>query len=89
MKKSFIINIFGRVQNVGFRYYTHRKAIELGINGFVKNMPDGSVYVEAESEDERIEKFIDFCRKGPQWAQVDEINVLETTLKEYKYFTIN
>ncbi|PKP49853.1 MAG: hypothetical protein CVT92_14890 [Bacteroidetes bacterium HGW-Bacteroidetes-1] len=48
MIKAVIIQIFGRVQGVGFRYYTVHKAMELGVYGFVQNKGDGSVYIEAE-----------------------------------------
>jgi acylphosphatase len=54
---------------VGFRYYTHRKATELNITGFVQNRPDGSIYVEAEGEKENHDKFIQWCYEGPGWAE--------------------
>jgi acylphosphatase len=69
MKKGAIIKIFGKVQGVGFRYYTHRKATELNITGFVQNRPDGSIYVEAEGEKENHDKFIQWCYEGPGWAE--------------------
>lgn len=47
MQKAAFIHVFGRVQGVGFRYYTNMKALELHIKGFVENKPDGSVYIEA------------------------------------------
>ena len=55
MKQGAIIKVFGKVQGVGFRYYTQRKAVELGITGFVQNRPDGSVYIEAEGEEEDLD----------------------------------
>ncbi len=88
MKKSVILNISGVVQNVGFRFYTHRKANELGVKGFVKNMPDGSVYAEAEGEPTVIEAFIDYCKKGPNWARVSDLNIQDAPVKEFKDFTI-
>jgi len=50
MKKHVNITVKGRVQGVGFRYSAMEAAEELGIKGFVRNMPDGSVYIEAEGE---------------------------------------
>ena len=57
MKKAVILKISGRVQNVGFRYHTRKKAQEMGISGFVKNQVDGSVYIEAEGEEEVLAAF--------------------------------
>ena len=73
MKLSKSIRVYGRVQQVGFRFYTHKKANELGITGFVKNEPDGSVYIEAEGDEVPLDHFVLWCHKGPQWARVDKI----------------
>lgn len=51
MKQTIAVHIYGKVQNVGFRYYTRKTASALGITGYVKNLPDGSVYVEVTGED--------------------------------------
>lgn len=72
--KAVILNVFGKVQGVGFRYYTHKKARELSISGFVKNMPDGSVYIEAEGAAASLEQFISWCDNGPTWARVVKVN---------------
>ena len=69
------LNIYGRVQGVWFRYETMEVANSLGIKGFVENMPDGSVHVIAEGEREKLEKLIDFCRKGPPLARVDKVDI--------------
>jgi acylphosphatase len=88
MKKSIIIKISGKVQNVGFRFYTKKAAKSLGINGYVKNLPDGSVYIEAEAEDYIIDQFVEWCRKGPSWARVEKINIQENDIMNYVGFTI-
>jgi acylphosphatase len=80
--------VTGKVQNVGFRYYTARTAQEFNIGGFVKNEPDGSVYIEAEGEDDAIETFISWCRRGPQWARVDGFDIQEQPLMNYKGFRV-
>lgn len=69
------ITVYGRVQGVGFRFYTQRRAVELGIKGFVKNMPDGSVYIEGEGETSSLDEFLSWCRNGPAWARVIEIKI--------------
>jgi acylphosphatase len=75
--KAVTINVYGRVQGVGFRYYTEREARRLGISGYVQNKPDGSVYIEAEGEDKAVEAFIEWCRTGPDYARVRKIEVSE------------
>lgn len=75
MKKRVILNIFGRVQNIGFRYYTAQKANKLKIAGWVKNESDGSVKILAEGEEESLKKLLLWCSKGPRFAQIDKIDV--------------
>jgi acylphosphatase len=72
-KKSAIIKVYGRVQGVGFRFYTNKKAVELELSGFVQNKPDGSVYIEAEGEDTNLLTFIDWCNIGPEWARISKV----------------
>lgn len=88
MKMSYRIIISGKVQNVGFRYYTARAARDFNIDGFVKNEPDGSVYIEAEGEKDALDTFMDWCRRGPQWARVDQFNIQEQPLMNYKEFRV-
>ncbi len=65
----------GRVQGVWFRRYTQQVANELGIGGYVRNLPDGSVEVVASVPDEVWEEFLAALRKGPPLARVDEIDI--------------
>ena len=88
MKKAVALEIKGKVQGVGFRYHTKQIADELSIKGFVKNMLDGSVYIEAEGEDYLIERFILWCRNGLSWARVDELSISEIPLFKSKDFRI-
>jgi acylphosphatase len=88
MIKSVRINIYGKVQGVGFRYYALQKANEMGIYGFVKNRTDGSVYIEADGETEILEQFILWLRKGPSWSRVDEIKVNDIPFNNYKCFVV-
>ena len=71
--KSVLLHVHGRVQGVGFRFYTQKKANELNIKGFVQNKPDGSVYIEAEGQSDFIEQFILWCEAGPSWARVSQL----------------
>ena len=87
-KKGAIIKIYGKVQGVGFRYYTQQKARELSISGFVQNKPDGSVYVEAEGGEENLDAFILWCYDGPGWARVTNVQVQRTPPFDYEDFSI-
>lgn len=80
--------IFGRVQGVGFRYSTTQTAKELGVNGIVKNEPDGSVYVEAVGSEKQIEQFIKALANGPSLsAQVDRVEVeYDASITNYNGF---
>jgi len=88
MKKSYRIRVSGKVQNVGFRFYTVKKAKEFDISGFVKNEMDGSVYIEAEGDPADLVTFTAWCRRGPQWARVDNLEIQETPVMGYEGFTV-
>jgi acylphosphatase len=71
------IKIYGRVQNVGFRYDANKKAEKFGVVCVPRNEPDGSLYIEAEGESPaQLEKFIAWCRKGPWGAKVERVEVI-------------
>ncbi len=87
--KTIAIRIYGRVQGVGFRYHTQQIAREHNINGIVKNMIDGSVYIEATGDEQEINQFINWCHNGPSWAFVEQVEVKNIADKEYSGFTIS
>lgn len=88
MRTSYSIRVTGKVQNVGFRYYTVNTARQFNIYGFVKNQPDGSVYIEAEGEKDKLEGFMEWCRRGPQWARVEGFEVQEQPLMGFGEFKV-
>lgn len=65
--------ISGRVQGVGIRYATQRVARSLGVNGWVRNRPDGSVEALLSGASEKVEQLIEWLRKGPRFAAVDSL----------------
>jgi acylphosphatase len=69
--------IVGRVQGVFFRATTCDEARSLGLSGWVRNLPDGSVEAVAEGEAEAVERFVEFCRHGPPSARVDHLERVE------------
>ena len=88
MKKHINLNIFGRVQGVGYRYSCLKAANDYGIKGFVKNRSDGSVYVEAEGDEAQLTKFRLWCFNGPPMAKVTNINESEGEMKDFDSFRI-
>lgn len=70
MKKRAHIFVGGRVQGVGFRMYAVDQAEELNLTGWVRNLPDGRVEIVAEGEETDIVAFCEWCRSGPESAQV-------------------
>ncbi len=67
--------VSGVVQGVSFRYYTVEEARRLGVHGWVRNLADGRVEVEAEGERRALDALVAFCRRGPPAAQVDDVEV--------------
>ena len=63
MERHFNIVIWGKVQGVGFREGIKKKATEFRIRGYVKNLPNGTVFIEAEGEEEQLNKLINFVFK--------------------------
>lgn len=88
MLKHFNITVYGRVQGVFFRTTTQEKAIGLGLTGFVKNMPDGTVYIGAEGEEEALKKLVAWCYRGSYGAKVVSVEVREGELERYEEFDI-
>ncbi|MBI9102504.1 MAG: acylphosphatase [Spirochaetales bacterium] len=88
MEKAYLLRVSGRVQGVGFRFQTHMQARRLGIMGWVKNMPDGSVEVFCEGESTRLDTFLKWVKKGPQGTRVDLLKKREVPSKGCMTFTI-
>ena len=65
--------IRGDVQGIGYRWFVEKTAAESGINGWVKNLPDGNVEVEAEGRKETLKNFLGTLKTGHRWARVNEI----------------
>lgn len=72
--------ISGRVQGVFFRANTRRKAMDLNLKGWVKNLSDERVEAVFEGEDGAVKEMVEFCKKGPFGAKITR-----TEVKEEKY----
>jgi acylphosphatase len=89
MKARANIKVIGRVQGVYYRSTTREVAIELGLTGWVRNVPDGSVEIVVEGEKEKIEELIKWCRKGPPLAIVKNLEIKwEEYKNEFKSFEV-
>lgn len=84
-----MVTIKGFVQGVNFRHCTRQSAIRLNVTGWVRNLPDGSVQGCFEGEEPDVRALIDWCRRGPSSAAVDEVLVEEEPFRgEFATFEI-
>ncbi|GIW03972.1 MAG: acylphosphatase [Thermomicrobiales bacterium] len=86
MKTHLNIRVHGLVQGVNFRQAARREAYRLGLTGFARNEPDGTVLIEVEGEPAAIEEFVRWCRHGPPAARVDRIETQPGPLVGYQGF---
>ena len=87
--KHLNIRFHGRVQGVFFRDFIQKEAQRLDLRGFVRNEPDGTVYAEAEGKEEKLEEFLELCKKGPQSAKIDKVQLEEKEIKNFTDFQIS
>jgi len=78
--KSVRVRVRGRVQGVGFRYAAQRRATELGLVGWVRNLADGSVEAFAQGDPGALAAFLEFARSGPRAAHVAAIDAKDDTM---------
>ena len=74
-KMQRYILISGKVQGVGFRYFTRQNAMRLGVHGYAKNLPNGKVEVVAEGDKATLEEFVKILWKGPPASRVEDVKV--------------
>lgn len=67
--------ISGRVQGVGFRYFTQKNASALGLKGWVKNLPDRRVEAMVSGSSEKVDELIKKCKDGPPSAYVEDMQI--------------
>ncbi|HEY0952072.1 acylphosphatase [Nocardioides sp.] len=77
MRRSVDVTVTGRVQGVSFRYAAEREATRLGVTGWVRNEPDGSVAAHAEGDPGAVDAFVRWCHDGPPMAYVERVDVQE------------
>jgi len=79
--KRYLIIFQGRVQGVGFRYFTYTIALELGLTGSVRNLMNGDVEVEIQGDDQQITLFLKSILKGNGFIKIIDYAMKEITLK--------
>jgi len=75
--KAVTLKVTGRVQGVSFRWYAVQEAARLGVAGWVRNEPDGSVAAQVEGDATAVDAMVEWCRQGPSYASVRDVAVTE------------
>jgi len=77
--RSVLVRVSGRVQGVGFRDWTQRKAADLGLSGWVRNLPSREVEALFSGPSHAVDNMLTAVRRGPQLARVDDVKVVQNT----------
>jgi acylphosphatase len=89
MNRRALIVVTGIVQGVNFRRYTQMKALQFGVNGWVRNLPTGAVEGCFEGEEEAVDALLEWCHSGPPAGRVDTLEITEEPFTgEFDSFTI-
>ncbi|GAB2478805.1 acylphosphatase [Luteococcus sediminum] len=88
MSHAVDLVVTGRVQGVGYRWSCAQQAEQLGVDGWVRNRPDGTVEVHAEGGQQAVERLVEWCRQGPRWAGVDQVHVATGAHQGLTGFTV-
>ena len=86
--KTIRLTIKGKVQGVFYRATAKDIADQLGIKGWVRNLPNNNVEITATAAEELLQEFIAWCKEGPPRAKVDDVIVEELNLEEFNGFRI-
>ena len=89
MNNRVYVLISGMVQGVFFRSSAKKRADELHLTGWVRNLDDGRVEAVFEGEQEKVDNMVEWCRKGPNYADVKDVQVIsEKYTGEFKDFSV-
>ncbi|HLS26858.1 MAG TPA: acylphosphatase [Beutenbergiaceae bacterium] len=80
--------VHGRVQGVNFRNACRRQARDLGVLGWVRNMPDGTVEVHAQGPAQAVRDLVDWAHHGPRNALVSKVEINEAEWQELERFDV-
>lgn len=82
------LKIFGQVQGVFFRASAKQEADALGLRGFVRNEPDGTVYAQVEGDSAALDAFVRWCHSGSSDAVVERVDVEESEARHFTDFRV-
>lgn len=88
MLQTISITVSGIVQGVYYRQSTKEKALDLGISGIVKNLPDGKVHILATGTPDVLDQLVQWCKQGPVHAKVTSVNVEQVADEVFMGFVI-
>jgi acylphosphatase len=88
MDRAVEIVVSGVVQGVAFRWRANEEAERLGVTGWVRNEPDGTVRAHAEGSAAAVDQFVEWCRQGPRFAVVERVEAREAEPAGYSSFEI-
>lgn len=86
IRKHIIVH--GKVQGVGFRYYVNQSARRIGIRGWVRNLPDGTVEIDAEGPVTQMKTFVEAVKKGSPRSKVTNLEVRDKEPAGFQRFEI-
>ncbi|MFP4540414.1 MAG: acylphosphatase [Opitutales bacterium] len=86
--KHLNIRITGKVQGVNYRDSARDYAEEIGVKGFVRNEPDGSVHLEAEADEDTLQRLMSWLREGPSAADVAEVIAEDGPVRDFTGFSV-
>lgn len=82
------VRLYGRVQGVFFRQWSVHQARELGVAGWVRNMPHGSVEAYLTGADDAVSAMVERLRRGPDGARVEDVSVEDAAIEEIDGFSV-
>lgn len=82
------VRLYGRVQGVFFRQWAVHQARDLGVSGWIRNLPDGSVEAHVAGDEGKVSQMIERLRQGPSGARVDDLAVDMTEPEEIDGFSV-
>ena len=88
MKEAVHVFVSGMVQGVFYRSWAEGTARELGLKGWVRNLPDGRVEAVFEGQKSRVDRMMELCRKGPPRAKVDKVEARKERVSGFEGFQV-
>ena len=89
MTQAVDVTVTGRVQGVFFRAETQAEAYRLGVSGWVRNDPDGSVAAHFEGDSGAVDAMVAWCRGGPRRARVESVDVRDAEVTDARGFDVD